>query len=208
MCSIICGFKAEELISLIEINQRRGNFSHSLYQSPDILYKDFGTFNYDLLNDLTEKFTVVHVQAPTSGLLNDKTRIHPTEQNNSLLWHNGIIKPSGISYIQAKIKTKEVFDTKLLHKVINEFGFDILSEIEGLFSCLYYDGDNYYIFRTKHGKLYVDDKLNISSERFSNSKCINYDTVYKLNLAFLTLKEVSTFKTKRFNYIIKGEMND
>jgi len=38
--------------------------------------------------------------------------------------------------LQTKLNTEETFDTLLLFKAIKQFGFDILSEIEGLFSCV------------------------------------------------------------------------
>jgi hypothetical protein len=94
----------------------------------------------------------------------------------------------------------------LLFNAINEFGFEILNEIEGLFACLYYKDGEIFLLRTKHGKLYVDKDLNISSERFIHSKCINYDTIYKLDLETKNLIEVDTFKTKRYNIVIKGEL--
>ena len=62
------------------------------------------------------------------------------------------------------------------------------------------------VFRTKHGKLYVDENLSISSERFEGSKCINFDTVYEIDWENRVLKPIANFKTRMFNFIIKGEM--
>ncbi len=58
------------------------------------------------------------------------------------------------------------------------------------------------------GKLYVNDELDLSSERFEGSKCINYDTIYRMNFVEKLLQPVSYFKTNRYNVIINGELDD
>ena len=213
MCSIIAGYEPNKLKELIELNQFRGNFSYSRTELDirvgEIIsqVKNFGSFNYETLDkDDNYSYKICHVQAPTGGMLEDVSRIHPTVSDNSMLWHNGLLTPKGIRFLQKKLNTTEMFDTKLLHMAIDKFDFDILSEIEGLFSCLYiYDGQ-IYIFRTKHGKLFIDDDMNISSERFENSRCINSNTVYALLPWIPDYSEVTEFKTKRFNFVIPGEM--
>ena len=217
MCSIVGSFNKEKIKELIKINQYRGNFSYSISlididNNNKILQqiKHFGLFDYNLLDNLEvvnkNVYYVCHVQAPTGGLLKEYNRIHPTKVNNSYLWHNGIITPKGMKYLQDYSYNNNIdFDTLALNNQLYNGNFCDLSAIEGLFSCLYLD-NNLYMFRTKHGKLYIDTNLNISSEKFNNSKCINFDTVYKVNLKDKNIIIYDTFKTKKFNVIIKGEL--
>jgi hypothetical protein len=204
MCSIIGAFKKEKLKELININQYRGNFSFSYTEvdknGPSIQVKGWGKFPEKIITN-SPLYKIAHVQAPTGGLKKEFSRIHPTQVENTFLWHNGILTRKGINFLQRQLGTSEDFDTLLLHKAIYNFGFSILSEIEGLFSCIYLNNNKIFLFRTKHGKLYIDDEKNISSERFENSKCINYDTIYDINM-----DKIDTFKTKRFSYVIKGEI--
>ena len=206
MCSIIGSFKKEIVADLVRLNEERGNFSWSITIN-NKTKKGFGPFDFNQLEQIDEEgYIISHIQAPTGGSTEDENRIHPTINGETKLWHNGILTPRGIRFLQNELKTNETFDTKLLHDAIVKFGFEILSSIEGLFSCLYYDGEDYFIFRTKHGKLYIDSNLNLSSERFKDSKCINFDTIYKIDFKNKNISKVGDFKTKRFNYIIHGEL--
>ena len=200
MCSIIVSTNAEKTKELIDLNQHRGSFSFSSTEfddkiRPDSQVKGFGEY----AGPVTDQLQVCHVQAPTGGMIQDANRIHPTQIRDTMLWHNGLITPRGIRYLQEKLQSDETFDTKLLHQALDQFGFEILSEIEGLFSCVYYNKE-LFMFRTRHGKLYTHNG-DVSSERFENSRCINADTVYRLNL-----EEIAKFKTKRFNFIVPGEL--
>jgi len=211
MCSIIGSFKKKKLIELIEQNQFRGLFAHSytLYDvlSMSILYqrKIFGTFDFDIIDDEKENvYYICHFQAPTGGIHDDLNKIHPTKIGNSYLFHNGLIKRKSIQYLQKKYNTPSDFDTYLLHNLLPEW--HELSEIEGLFSSLYIDQSGFYLFRSKHGKLYIDDDFNISTEQFKKSLCIHYDTVYKLDLQQKSMIEIAKFTTKRYNIVIEGDL--
>ena len=207
MCSIFGSFDKSKIEELAVLNQHRGTFSYSLTQDKRTC-KDFGEFDPSVIDTVksTNSYMIGHVQAPTGGMVEDFNRIHPTSIGSSLLWHNGLLTPRGIKHLQDSLKTDEEFDTKLLHEHLVKNNFTGLGEIEGLFTCVFKLGEDYYIFRTKHGKLYVNDNLDISSEKFEGSKCINYDTIYKMDFERMKLMEVSYFKTKRFNYIIEGEL--
>jgi hypothetical protein len=209
MCSIFGSFNKNRVIELAELNQFKGTFSYSLTQD-DRSHKAFGKFDNDIVNDIvqTDNYIIGHVQAPTGGMIKDDNRIHPTSVGQSLLWHNGLLTKRGIKYLQDYLDTTEEFDTKLLHEYFVRYNFTFLNKIEGLFTCIFKHGTGYYVFRTKHGKLYVNEELDLSSERFEGSKCINYDTIYKMNFAEKRLQPVSYFKTNRYNFIIKGELDD
>ena len=207
MCSIIAGWDSKVVKDLIDINQHRGNFSYSYTEfymnKPSCQVKDFGAFNKELIED--KFYKVCHVQAPTGSLKEDVARIHPVMNKENMLWHNGIVTPRGIKHLQKLLDSNEDFDTKLIFDSLEKFGFDVLSDIEGLFACLYYKDDSFYIFRSKHAKLYIDANMNISSEKFENSFCLPYDIVYRINLQNKSLEEISSFKTKRYNIVISGD---
>lgn len=215
MCSIIASYSKNKLEELVDLNQFRGNFSFSYleFENDKLTHptKKFGPYDKNIINN-NFNYKISHLQAPTGGLIQDINRIHPTIINNSKLYHNGIITPRGIKFLQNKLNSDETFDTLLLHKAIETFGFEILSEIEGLFSCLYIKDDKISIFRTKHGKLYIDEEMSISSERFEGlggskcPKCINYDTVYEVDLVNKKVNTISKFKTLRYNIVVPGEM--
>lgn len=209
MCSIIGSRSNDILRELIKLNSHRGNFSYSMSRVVDnkvqSQIKGFGPFDTSKIEDTTD-YRVCHIQAPTGGLIKDIDRIHPTKIDNSYLFHNGILTHKGMDILNQKNNSNITFDTLLLHTLVNKYGFDILSEVDGLFTCLYIDNDDIFVFRTKHGKLYIDKDINISSERFGNAKCINYDTVYKLNIVNKTINEVHTFKTLSYNFVVRNEM--
>ena len=215
MCSIVGSFDKDSFENLVDLNQFRGNFSYSfsIYDINEKRVKEqtkgFGQFDKSLIKNAISKphiYYIGHLQAPTGGLLKDENRIHPTIIGNSMLWHNGILTPRGIKYLQKNLSTDEIFDTKLLHQAILSSEYiKLLSNTEGLFSCLFYDRD-LYVFRTKHGKLFIDNNMSISSERFDNSKCINYDTFYHLDFKNMKLSAGEKFTTARYNIIINGEM--
>jgi len=216
MCSIIASFNREKFEELIKLNQHRGNFSFSYTELdttignlPANQIKGYGEFEKLLINSERHLYKIGHVQAPTNGMIEDSNRIHPImngESPNSMLFHNGLLTPRGVKFLQHKLQTNETFDTRLLFEAIKEFGYDILDEVEGLFSCLHIRDGEIFIFRTKHGKLFIDEDMNVSSERFLGSKCIGYNRIYKLDLDKKHIISKQPFITKRFNFVIKGEL--
>lgn len=215
MCSIIGSFSIDKIKELVVLNQHRGNFSFSIStfdtETHELIQrcKCFGEFDFLALESCNESPTtyfICHIQAPTGGLLKELDRIHPTAISNTYLWHNGIIQPAGMEFLNQINSSVGTFDTRELHQAIVDDSLDVLSLIEGLFTCVYVKDDGVRIFRTKHGKLYVDEELNLSSERFENSKCINYNSVYKLDFSKKMLQYESEFKTLNFNFVIKGEL--
>lgn len=211
MCSIIGSFSKDKIKELVTLNQHRGNFSYSIslidVKTNKVVeqIKEFEEFSTEMLGKCYEAdgiYYLCHVQAPTGGLVREFNRIHPTQHGESFMWHNGIIKPRSIKDLQKHLDTDVNFDTQLLHESFQSYS---LSDIEGLFACAYLDKNGLLLFRSKHAKLYIDEDLNISSEQFDGSKCINYDTVYKVNFSDF-LEEVGAFTTKRFNIVIEGEL--
>jgi len=198
MCSIICSSDRTQLFNLIKDTQHRGEHAHTVFEGRQVK-EYFGLFDEEHVNH--EGRTIVHLQAPTS-----QTKFtHPTHIDRSLLWHNGIIEPRSVRELSEQYEPGMEFDTKLIHHVLEDKGFDGLSDISGSFACLYLKNDVMYMFRSKHAQLYIDNDLTVCSERFSGSKCINYDTVYKIDD---DIEAIDTFETKRFNIIVQGELDD
>lgn len=210
MCSIIGSFSKKKITELVEVNQHRGKFAYSILAYNTMnnkifqIYKDFGVFSLDNIKEMPNIYYICHLQSPTGGIEIDVNRTHPTMYNDTYLFHNGILKQRAIDKLQFTYNTNITFDTKLLHMSLTSW--NNLNDIEGLFACLYIKNENINIFRSKHSKLYIDKDLNISSEKFPDSKCINYDTIYKLNFKNNNLIAIDTFKTKRYNIIIEGEL--
>lgn len=212
MCAIIGSFDIKSILKLVEKNQHRGRvaYSISLYNIKSGMvtseYK-LGEFNSEFLKSMNTDgcYVVCHLQSPTGTGYSDEKRRHPSVVNNSYLWHNGILMPSTIKMLQEKYY-ESTFDTHLLHQWLLSRGK--LNEIEGSFACLFIVDNSMKIFRSKHAKLYIDDNMTISSESFFESKCINADRIYMMDLEKGSLVIESYFKTKRYNIIIKGELDD
>ena len=84
MCSIIGSFSKEKFKELVELNQHRGDFSYSLLVLDPISSKalqkkqGFGKFPVDIIDDaMDNKYYLGHTQAPTNGLIEDSSKIHP-----------------------------------------------------------------------------------------------------------------------------------
>lgn len=90
---------------------------------------------------------VFHLQAPTC----EESLPHPASHRNTLLWHNGIIKPEGCEMLRNDSEVyhnpDESWDTQLLvnylaaHPMHTDEAMEMLSNLPGSFACiLAYDG--------------------------------------------------------------------
>jgi len=205
MCAIVGSFNPQKLEELIKLNSYRGEHSYSLleynYEENIIekLYKGFGEFNFNLLKDLeyNSNYFIAHTQAPTTsgkGYFN----IHPSESQDTLLYHNGILKEDCILELQKDYSYNEHWDTRLLHYHIEE-GKD-LSEIDGTFSCLHYNGDEWLLFRNEISPMFIDDDFNISSTGDKGFKPTTPNEEMKMKFGPRLLEKRYTFKTKENPY--------
>jgi len=201
MCSIIGSFSKSTLTELYKLNSYRGELSFSvctfrkqndgiqigfLMQSPG---KMDGRFIPTYPCNPYDYF-ICHSQAPTT----DSKNIHPANVNGALLWHNGIIKQKELE--------EGTWDTEWLLKKILAKGWETLSDIDGTFACVMYDGNSLYAFRNEISPLFIDDRLNISSTRFEGSISLEPNVVWKLNLETYKLEPVGNFNTKENPYFI------
>lgn len=218
MCSIIGSFNLDSFLKLLKYNQSRGNFSYSLTVlelfenncTVSQTYKSFGEFDESLLTKIKipqHPYFIGHVQAPTGGLIKDFNRIHPSvnEQENphTYLWHNGILKDPTIQVIKDRYQLYDNewnWDTKLLHKSLDEESVEILSELEGSFGCIWIVEPKLYLFTNDLVNLYIDDKLNISSLPFQGSNKIYPNVVFQMNFINSKIEEIHNFKTKNTPY--------
>ena len=174
MCAIVGSFNKDKLIELIELNSYRGSHSYS-FSTFDVesgtmvvRQKALGAINYDHINIPTNHhYAVVHIQAPTTEAKNTST-IHPAEEEDTLLWHNGIVKANHVKVLQSRFGNDTGWDTKLLLRAVN-YSKDELNRVDGSFSCLWYACGGMYLFRNSISPMFYDANLNISSTKFEDS---------------------------------------
>jgi len=201
MCSIIGSFSKEKVKELATINAYRGQHSHSITvfsrYTFEVLYqrKDFGPLDVDAHNFPTDNvYIIAHQQAPTTDNKNQDS-IHPAQIGNHMLWHNGIVKDKGVKELQQRLESIMTWDTKLiLQQLINE---DNPDNIDGTFSCVWFDGTNLIIFRNEISPLFYDNELNISSTKFEGSVPVSSNMMYLIetSLGMEQLHEIKSFKT-------------
>lgn len=200
MCSIFGSYSKTKFIEFANLNQFRGQHSHSICvfdpsEGVKKIIKEKGIFN---TNNIPEKennqYYIGHVQAPTNGLTEEiNNRIHPSiienEKTKTYLWHNGIIKPDQCEKIKNIININENWDTKLLHHSINVSGLRVINEIDGSFGCIYIEDNGVYIFTSITIRLFYDDYMNLSSVNFEKSKKLKSNKIFKIN-----------FKNNKFDF--------
>lgn len=207
MCSIIGSFKREKLIELCELNAYRGQHSHSIsYYDPDIqdffyVCRTYGAVDYDMIDIPEGHYCVVHMQAPTTD--SDDDAIHPAQVGGRLLWHNGILKQKEIERLKQKFNSDEGWDTYLL--LVQMINNGTPTDIDGSFSCLYYNGSNLHLFRNEISPMYIDSDFNISSTKFKDSTPTKENTMFLFRPERKILNEMFTFNTVNNPYYFDGE---
>ena len=205
MCSIIGSFSREKLKELAKLNEYRGQYSHSLYVFDDnkqavYKHKQKGALDIDA-HVLPKGYMIAHQQAPTYENKN-KDNIHPSEIENTYLWHNGIVKSSNIGYLKSLLNICESWDTRLIH-LIFKAGLP-LDEIDGTFACVGVISNKMYFFTNEICPLFINSKGDISSTKFEDSKRLEPNIIHEVNYNSinrsieLTMK--SKFKTKENPY--------
>ena len=215
MCAIFGSFDKEKFVELAEINQYRGDYSWSAtqfvtggfghYREGETVFsaetkKALGEFPTDWASDFSEQDPVLrktyylgHVQAPTT----DSPEMHPSNINDNLLWHNGIIKNYQVEEWQEEYGKKD-WDTELLHRHILLGGK--LDDVDGTFSCARYDKEHILLFRNEISPLFYDIHLNISSTKFDDAVDTEAGVMYKMLLHHKILEPLYRFETKENPY--------
>jgi hypothetical protein len=66
---------------------------------------------------------------------------------------------------------------------VTNYGWSALSRVNGTFACVMYNfGLNLYTFRNEISPLFIDDDMNISSTKFDNSRPIDPNIVWRMDL--------------------------
>tara|TARA_Y100000782_G_scaffold113651_1_gene147264 strand:- start:564 stop:1205 length:642 start_codon:yes stop_codon:yes gene_type:complete len=204
MCSISASFDKDKLIELAQLNEYRGQYSHSIFvvdiKTNKIIYQHRGLGALDINNHtLPPGYIIAHQQAPTG--VKDIKNVHPAEIDNNYLWHNGIIKMDCVRKLQNDLETDEAWDTKLLLQMLMEFG--IPNDINGTFAGIWirppyranYTQNRIFVFRNEISPLFMDKDMNISSTKFSNSYSINANVMYKIKLKDKYIIDSDVFST-------------
>lgn len=200
MCAIIGSFDKKTLAELYKLNSYRGELSYSVCSFKPkekvelgVLMKDEGKMPEELLfryPSSFEDFHIAHSQAPTT----DTKNVHPAVDGGALLWHNGIIKQKTIE--------EGKWDTEWLLEQILDYGWSVLSRIDGTFACVMYNEGSLYVFRNEISPLFIDDSLNISSTRFSGGESLEPNKVFKLDLVKKKKYIEAEFETRENPYYI------
>lgn len=226
MCAISGSFDPKKLAELCKANEYRGTHSHSLalFDCRDLeligVERKLGPMNYDHISTMkkypnNEVYYIAHQQAPT-GAQTTKKCIHPAVKhtysdyeeliNSEYLYHNGILKDKQIEKLQEEYNVDANWDTYLLLlELSREIPYKKI-DIDGSFACLYIKSWQYpKLFRNAMCPMFVDDELNVSSTKFSESRSIKANTVYTMNFNGdkLSLHEDFSFKTKNMPYYIE-----
>lgn len=208
MCSIVGSFSKDKFRELITLNQSRGSFSYSfLVLNPETqekvsLTQEFGPFDFKVLDTVPDgMYYLGHTQAPTGGLIKDRSRIHPASNVDCFLFHNGIIKQKDVDRLQKELNTDEQWDSKLMLMDIKSKGLlESVNTIDGSFACILKDTYSLRVFRSAAGTLFVDSNLNISSTNFGSGFRIKHDTIFNMDLKSKKMLELATFKSKSNPY--------
>ena len=186
MCSITASFDTGILVELAMMNEYRGAHSHSIcYVRPgrmnviQELKRGFGPLPYHEISIPEGMYGIVHQQAPTTDN-KDESSIHPAQISNHLLWHNGIVKDEEVKRLREFHISSHSWDTMLILRQLIDYGHP--DNIDGTFSCIYFDGQHILVFRNEITPLFIDASLNISSTKFDGSDPLPPNQMFELDL--------------------------
>lgn len=215
MCAIVGSFNQHKLHELIALNSYRGSHSYSFSTiSPhgDLKthVRSLGTFDPTRTDCQIPPghYAIAHIQAPTTEA-NSIEDIHPSRelfnQRLTALWHNGIVKANHVKKMQETFGSDTNWDTQLLLRAVNA-NTDNLNEVDGSFSCLWWDGSSAYLFRNDISPMFYDSELNISSTKFEGSISTPANKILFMNLAHKALYNTGEFKTVENPYFFGDEI--
>jgi glutamine phosphoribosylpyrophosphate amidotransferase len=198
MCALFGSPDRKTFVELSKLNVYRGSHSYSVAtfdgHNINVVAKNFGSFD---MPNVIDSYYIGHTQAPTTEAKSTNS-IHPSNVENTFLWHNGIIKDHQVKKWQRKLNLLEPWDTKLLHQLLFYNGIDILSGADGSFACVWWTGKSLYLFRNTNCPLFTDG-TSYSSTKFSGSYPLNPDIIYELTLNGIRQTQLA-FETKNNFY--------
>lgn len=202
MCAIFGSFNRNKFSKLAEVNGYRGSHSYSISiydpikKEIKLIKRDLGKFSMDTVDNYMGVYWIGHIQAPTTDD-KDLDSVHPSQEDFSWLWHNGIIKDNYVKEMQKEYGDIK-WDTRLLNLRLNDN--KSLDEVDGAFSCLRYENGNMYLFRNEISPMFIDKELSISSTSFTGARKTTANAVLKLNFDDYNYSVVQKFTTKENPY--------
>lgn len=195
MCAIIASFNIHTFNELYQLNSYRGNLTHSIAKFTNdhlgnIKHTSLVRAQGEMppLKEDEGLYYVGHSQAPTT----QHSFIHPAVYGKAMLWHNGIIK-------QKELKVN-AWDTEWMLHRIYDYGFRTLSDMDGTFACMMYNGSELFIFRNEISPLFYNDQLDFSSTKFKGSEPLPPNSVFKLGIKDKKMIKITEFTTKENPY--------
>jgi glucosamine 6-phosphate synthetase-like amidotransferase/phosphosugar isomerase protein len=213
VCGIFASTNRDDLKALSTINAYRGQHSYSIagFTIDDdgdpclhSINRSLGVFDFFQVPVDSELY-VCHIQAPT-GETRGIESVHPASHNESLLWHNGIIKEYDCARLRTKQKSTEMWDTKLLLKeAMDPFNFSAnLSEVNGSFACILYEPINgMFVFRNALSPLFIGKRWISSVKCDLANNPIQEESFYRLTITperTFELIKIDSFKTFEHPY--------
>lgn len=207
MCSIIGSFDKSLLKEIVKENAYRGQFSYSMSSIDPETYeiytlKEFGPLTNEIIDTNWKDgfYHLCHTQAPTMGLVQDYSRIHPASIGDIKLWHNGIIKQKWVDKAKIEFENDDEFDTRQFARHINKNITEgislskILSSVDGSFACALVKNNEYIKIFSNDSSIIHHNGINLSSHGMSEFIKVNPYKIYNLNLKDKTFEQEEDFK--------------
>lgn len=180
MCSIFGSYDVDKINELRQLNSYRGSLSHSISffdADGSLISQTKSRGPMDLITDKpVGAYILCHQQAPTTQ---ESNSIHPAIWDDSMLWHNGIIKQQYLNKMIEQSGLDSTWDTFQLNYLLKD-GYQGLHDVLGSFSCVRYRKGNLFMFRNAISPMFFNG-ADISSTRFDGSKETAANKVYCLN---------------------------
>lgn len=212
MCFIVASFSIDKIKSLIELNKDRGNYSNSISEYDPhknefvSVLKRLGAIDPSLITKSDDKnYLIIHCQAPTSQYAVSVDFTHPARlgdaSNSPSLFHNGLLKSNMIKLLQIRYLNTSNWDTELL--LAQTYIGNDLNDIDGSFSCIYYNGTKLFHFRNSIAPMYFDaEDMTFSSVKFDKSEETPENQFLEIDFENKRLQKYFEFKTINNPYFI------
>jgi hypothetical protein len=208
MCGICGSNDYAQFTELMHENIKRGSFSCSLTAIDVRSYRiidQIKTFDTEKLGNLLSKlktgsgiYYIGHTQAPTGGLIRNKSRIHPSRIvletpstiTDTSLWHNGVLTEA---FMKENAWDPKMWDTELIHTIIFNDGIKALSDVKGSFACVYLRStSSLKVFRNPQAPIFWSANA-FSSLPFKGSAPLGSNCVYSIDKSGKLTKTTEKF---------------
>ncbi|MCB2188138.1 MAG: hypothetical protein KQJ78_17100 [Deltaproteobacteria bacterium] len=202
MSAIVGSFSRAMFIELMQKNQDRSNTAYAVmtfrpFGGVVCLEKEVGFFQEIMVpKEVAGDYYLGFLQTPVPGHPVRAESLQPSHSEETYLFLEGDLSPRQKDAIGEMFHTTSGADNLLMHLLLNQRGLEGLEGIEGVFSALYINRWNLYLFSTRADTPYLDQELNLGREKFGRAGMINPKTVYHLRLDRRQTSLYSRFKTR------------